>query len=273
MSSKSLDKNPVSCFLFFQMFDWLTYWWLIDWPLCLAPVCEQQERGQEFCILFSFKWLIGWLIDRLTSVFSTRMWAARALTRILYPVFFQMNDWLTCWWLTDWLTDYLTPMFSTHLWAARAWRRSSLYPVFFQMTDWLTDWWLIGWCTDWPLCAAPVCEQQERGQETYPGPAGRVQGGDHQRGGGGDWGWGEDRIWIRIRKIGIQCGLWILKKWATKKIKKFWKSYALKIWLFSSGRAGGCMKVKKCIAFVDQNNVRIFFNYKFSWKAWIWIGI
>jgi hypothetical protein len=40
----------------------------------------------------------------------------------------------------------------------------------------------------------------------------------------------------------------------------FGKYHALKILLFSSGRAGGFMKVKKCIASVDQNNVRIFFQ-------------
>ncbi len=38
-------------------------------------------------------------------------------------------------------------------------------------------------------------------------------------------------------------------QWATKKNQSFWKSHALKIWLYSSGRAGGCMKVNKMHCF------------------------
>jgi hypothetical protein len=38
-------------------------------------------------------------------------------------------------------------------------------------------------------------------------------------------------------------------QWATKKNPSFWKYHALKIWLFSSGRAGGCIKVKKLYCF------------------------
>ncbi len=98
--------------------------------------------------------------DWLTSVFS------------LYPVFFQMIDWLTDWWLIGWLIDWplcAAPVCEHQEPVREACKKlkvdyEELTPVVlcFQhenvqeafivyflfnvcLIDWLTDWWLIYW--------------------------------------------------------------------------------------------------------------------------------
>jgi hypothetical protein len=147
VQQENASEAFIICFLSNAKFiDWLIDW-LTNWPLHAAPLCEYQEPVQEACkkwkaddwrtdlccivcsvveytgsLVFSFQLLIDWLIwliddwlvelssDWITSAFKTRLCAARAWTRSLYPVFFQMNDWLTDWWLICWLIDWPMPL-------------------------------------------------------------------------------------------------------------------------------------------------------------------